>query len=375
MNSGMSANQSGADSVILLAGDNPELLSPFDGFVKKIKFTTTYNDINRGSTIILATGHINTDNNNIYYETDTTTILETIRPSYTYEFDVNLTIKSGDQVFVGYNTGPNNADRFNVVGMNTYLADASYYWSVSRTTGNIYRDYQYYGPFYVESLVEKGDLEDVTNVQIALDNINDNILQIQTDISNIQPEEVTKFVDFRDSNRITYRMGNKSTETEIGGYITATDRNSRYKGGIILNGYLPRLFYENHNDLVLPVDPFRCLFEIHGDGAYISHTFPDITWVRLLEETSQSGEVYSLNNDVYLIINLAKFVGKSVNILIQYNILNSIAAGTDIMSCTNIPLFPYDFLKDGLIFKNTGILTTKNKMDPDTYTFTFSYIV
>jgi hypothetical protein len=79
-------------------------------------------------------------------------------------------------------------------------------------------------------------------------------------------------------------MRNKSNETEIGGYITATDRNSRYKGGFVLNGSLPRLFYENHNDLVLPVDPIRCLFEIHGDEAYISHTFPDITWIRLLEE-------------------------------------------------------------------------------------------
>jgi hypothetical protein len=67
MNSGMSAHQSGADSVILLAGDNPELLSPFYCFVKKIKFTTTYNDINRGSTIILATGHIDTVNNK-YFE-------------------------------------------------------------------------------------------------------------------------------------------------------------------------------------------------------------------------------------------------------------------------------------------------------------------
>jgi hypothetical protein len=43
-------------------------------------------------------------------------------------------------VFVGYNTGPNNADRFNVVGMNTYLADASYYWSVSRITCNVVRE-------------------------------------------------------------------------------------------------------------------------------------------------------------------------------------------------------------------------------------------
>jgi hypothetical protein len=68
MNSGMSANQSGADSVILLAEDNPELLSPFNGFVKKIKFTTTYNDNNRGNTIILINGHIT---ENKYYETDT----------------------------------------------------------------------------------------------------------------------------------------------------------------------------------------------------------------------------------------------------------------------------------------------------------------
>jgi hypothetical protein len=31
-------------------------------------------------------------------------------------------------------------------------------------------------------------------------------------------------------------MGNKSNVTEIGEYITATDRNSRFKGGIIMNG-------------------------------------------------------------------------------------------------------------------------------------------
>jgi hypothetical protein len=80
-------------------------------------------------------------------------------------------------------------------------------------------------------------------------------------------------------------MGNKSNEIEIGEYILATDRNSRYKGGIVLNGYLPRVYYENHNDVVLLSDSFRCLFEIHGDGAYISHTFPEITWVRILEET------------------------------------------------------------------------------------------
>jgi hypothetical protein len=72
-------------------------------------------------------------------------------------------------------------------------------------------------------------------------------------------------------------MGNKSNETEIGGYITAIDRNSRNRGGIILNSYLQWLYYETHTEFVLPVDPFRCLFEIPGDGAYISNTFPDIT--------------------------------------------------------------------------------------------------
>jgi hypothetical protein len=86
------------------------------------------------NTIILTTGHIT---ENKYYETDATIIIETIHPSYTYEFNINLTIKSGDQVYVGCNTGPNNSEKFNVIGMNTYLDDISYYWSVSRTTGNI----------------------------------------------------------------------------------------------------------------------------------------------------------------------------------------------------------------------------------------------
>jgi hypothetical protein len=53
--------------------------------VKKIKFTTTYNDNNRGNTIILTTGHIT---ENKYYETDIATITEKIHPSYTYEFNV-----------------------------------------------------------------------------------------------------------------------------------------------------------------------------------------------------------------------------------------------------------------------------------------------
>jgi hypothetical protein len=92
-------------------------------------------------------------------------------------------------------------------------------------------------------------------------------------------------------------MGNKSNETEIGGDISATDRNSRCKGRIILNGYLPGLYYENHNVILLP-DPFRYLFEIHGDRVYIPHPFPNITWVRLIEETSLSGEVNPIQSGV-----------------------------------------------------------------------------
>jgi hypothetical protein len=125
-------------------------------------------------------------------------------------------------------------------------------------------------------------------------------------------------------------MGNKSNETEIRDYITATERNSQYKGGVVLNGYNPRLYNENHNDVVLPVDPFRCLFEIHDDGVYISHIFPDPTWIKLVEETAQSGEIDSLNDDMYLIATSAKYVGKSVHILINYNILNTISGETDI---------------------------------------------
>jgi hypothetical protein len=107
--------------------------------------------------------------------------------------------------------------------MNKYLSDVSYYLSVSRTRWNVVRNYNYYGLLIAESLIVKDGMEGSTNVQIALDNINGNIFQIQADISTIQPEEITKFVDFIYSNRITYRTGNKSIETEIGGYITATD--------------------------------------------------------------------------------------------------------------------------------------------------------
>jgi hypothetical protein len=63
------------------------------------------------------------------------------------------------------------------------------------------------------------------------------------------------------------------------------------------------------------------------------------------------------------LLELAKYVSKSLNILIQYNLTNTVEAGTDILSSTNIPFLLYDFLKDGIIVKTDGVLTTKNKMD------------
>jgi hypothetical protein len=115
----MYAPQGGSNLDPLLAGNNPELHFPFNGFVKKIKFTTTYNENNRENTIILATGYIDANNN--YFETDTTTIIVTIRPFYTYEFDVNLRINTNDQVFVGYNTGSTNSEKLYVY-WNEYIS-------------------------------------------------------------------------------------------------------------------------------------------------------------------------------------------------------------------------------------------------------------
>jgi hypothetical protein len=38
-----------------------------------------------------------------------------------------------------------------------------------------------------------------------------------------------------------------------------------------MNGYNPRLYYENYNEFFLPVDIFRCLFGIQGDGIYVTY--------------------------------------------------------------------------------------------------------
>jgi hypothetical protein len=169
-------------------------------------------------------------------------------------------------------------------------------------------------------------------------------------------------------------MGNKNNETEIGGYITATDRNSRYKGGIVLKGYLPWLYYENHNEFVLAVDPFRCLFEIHADGAYISHTFPEETWVRILEETPQTGRIESINENVQIIDSLVNFVGKSVNIIITFWVTSNIDAGNDSMVCYDILFLSFNIVKDKLIFQTNGTFTWKEILNIDTYRWYFNYI-
>jgi hypothetical protein len=50
-----------------------------------------------------------------------------LKPLSAYEFDVNLTIKAGDQVFVGYDYGP-DSDMIVFAGIDTRSSqDKSYY--------------------------------------------------------------------------------------------------------------------------------------------------------------------------------------------------------------------------------------------------------
>jgi hypothetical protein len=110
----MVSSYSGNNLDLLLAGDNPELLSTVNGVVKKIKFSTTSFNFQGSVTLIFATGRVN---NNQYIQTDTSTISTSISPSSSFEFDVNITIKAGDQVFVGYNSI--SISSFNLAEMNT----------------------------------------------------------------------------------------------------------------------------------------------------------------------------------------------------------------------------------------------------------------
>jgi hypothetical protein len=89
----MYAAQGGSNLDLLLAGDNPELLSTVNGTVKKIKFSPTNYNSQGSVTLIFATGRVN---NNQYIQTDISTILTSIPPSSSFKFDVNLKINAGD---------------------------------------------------------------------------------------------------------------------------------------------------------------------------------------------------------------------------------------------------------------------------------------
>jgi hypothetical protein len=49
-----------------------------------------------------------------------------------------------------------------------------------------------------------------------------------------------------------------------------------------MNELVPQLDYKNLYD----VNPYRTLFEIHNDGAYISHTLTGTSWIKLLEDNT-----------------------------------------------------------------------------------------
>jgi hypothetical protein len=134
------------------------------------------------------------------------------------------------------------------------------------------------------------------------------------------------------------------------------------------------LYYENYNDFVLLVEPFRCLFESQGDVAYISYTFPDETWVRILEETPQTGRIKSINENVQIFDSLLNLVGKIVNIIINFYESRHIDAGNDIMICYDIPFLSFNIVKDKLIFQTNGTFTCKDDLNLDTYRWYLSYI-
>jgi hypothetical protein len=71
----MYSAQGGSNLDLLLAGDNPELLSTVNGVVKKIKISTTSFNSQGSITLIFATGRVN---NNQYIQTDTSTISTSI---------------------------------------------------------------------------------------------------------------------------------------------------------------------------------------------------------------------------------------------------------------------------------------------------------
>jgi hypothetical protein len=129
--SGMYGVQLEPDKHILLAGIENELIINVSGTVKKIKFSTTQNTSEKCYDLLFATGRVNTENYTpIYIEADYFITLGILSPLSTYEFDVNLKINAGDQVFVGYDSG-SDSDMIVFAGMDTRTSqDKSYYWSI-----------------------------------------------------------------------------------------------------------------------------------------------------------------------------------------------------------------------------------------------------
>jgi hypothetical protein len=95
---------------------------------------------------------------------------------------------------------------------------------------------------------------------------------------------------------------------------------------------------------------------------------------KLLEETSQTGRIESIDETVVIYDSLLNFVGKSVNIIIHFVVSRDIDAGNDIMICSNILLLSFDMMKDKVIFSSDGTLKAKEKLDINTYRWGFSYI-
>jgi hypothetical protein len=135
-NYGMYAPQSWSNLDLLLAGDDINLLSTVNDYVKKINFSTTSCNSPGLITLIFATRRVN---NNQYTQTDTSSILTTVSPLAIHEFDVNFKINIGDQVFVGYNSGT-IAFTFNLAETDTNPS-SSYYFSILRTFSNVDRTY------------------------------------------------------------------------------------------------------------------------------------------------------------------------------------------------------------------------------------------
>jgi hypothetical protein len=69
-------------------------------------------------------------------------------------------------------------------GMDTRSSsDKSYYWSISREESDIQQNYQTYGPFYVESIIETDNI-DISDVRSEITKINEAILLLQNEINN-----------------------------------------------------------------------------------------------------------------------------------------------------------------------------------------------